>query len=83
MFNIPMTIPHAYNAGWTKLYKMVTGPRGGKKWELSETICTFGVHLPDFAVEAGEWKLTQWVNGWPRVIAHFEVSETGEYTELL
>lgn len=83
MFNVPLMIPAAYNASASKVYVLETGKRGGKRWTQVHTIHNAGVYLPNNRLDAGEWKVTQWVNGFPRIIHHFTVSETGEVTDLL
>lgn len=83
MFNVPLSIPSAYNAGSSKIYRLITGPRGGKKWVHIDTIFASGVYLPDASFDAGEYKITQWVNGWPCIIHHFEVKDNGKVIGLM
>lgn len=83
MFNVPLSIPSAYNAGSSKIYRLVTGPRGGKKWSHIETVHAAGVYLSDASFDAGEYKVTQWVNGFPRIIEHFEVTDAGKVNDLM
>lgn len=82
-FNVQMTIPgDAYNAGYTKVYQRVTGPRGGRRWKVVHTIYTFGVSLPELRLTVGEYKFTQWRNGWPTIFEHFTLNDDGTVTEL-
>lgn len=83
MFNVPILIPAAYNAGCSKVYRLQTGVRGGRKWVLDNTIYTAGVYLPDARFDSGEWKITQWVNGWARIIHHFTVNADGSVIDHL
>lgn len=69
----PISVPFAYNAGETKIYKQVIGPRGGIRWVCVNTIYASGVYFPNAQFEPGIYKMTQWANGWPRIINEFEV----------
>lgn len=79
---VPLTIPAAHNAGWTKVYKLKVGRRGGKSWTCIQTVPVAGAHFPIATFEEGEYKLTQWVNGWPCIIEHFRVNADDTVTDL-
>lgn len=83
MANVHLSIPARHKAGHSKVYHLVTGARGGQRWECTQIIHTAGVEYPDAEFAPGEWKITQWVNSIPRIIYHFRVTEDGQVVHLL
>lgn len=74
MANVALMIP---NNSYSKIYAMQIGKRGGRSWKHHSNISASGVYLPDAEFSGGEWKVTSWVNGFPRIIAHFVVNADG------
>ncbi len=61
---VRLRIPYPYNPGEYQLSRQVTGPRGGKSWEIIHSQPATGGKFVLW-LEPGKYKETWWSNGWP------------------